>query len=256
MHENLFRLDGETVLLTGASSGIGRGIAPGLAKSGANLVLCARRKDRLDALVSEIEAIGGQALAVSLDVTNKAQISQAFDQAEAQFGLVDVLINNAGVGYPKPFLETTDEHLEFTLATNFRAVWDLAKETAQRLVTAHLPGSIINISSLLSLGCKPNNTAYCSSKGAVSQLTRAMALDLGPKGIRVNAIAPGWFVTEMSADFLNTDAGQSYLAALPSGRAGKVEELLGPVLMLASRAGSFVNGVVLPVDGAHSVALI
>lgn len=256
MSSDLFSLNGKAALVTGASSGIGKGLAKGLAEAGAQVILAARRTDRLADLATEIREDGGDALAVAMDVTDKDQIEAAFDQAEAAFGTVNVLVNNAGVGYPKPFLETDDEHLEFTMGTNFKGVWNVAQEGARRMAASNITGSIINIASLLSLGCKPNNTAYCASKGAVAQLTRAMALDLGPLGIRVNALAPGWFVTELSEEFLETDAGKAYLKTTPAGRAGRIDEMIGPVVMLASSASSFINGVVLPVDGAHSLALI
>ncbi len=256
MNSNPFSLKGQIALVTGASSGIGRGIASGLARAGAKTVLSARRMDRLADLASAIKEAGGDALAVTMDVTDKGQVESAFDQAEAQFGPVSVLINNAGVGYPKPFLQTDDAHLEFTMETNFKGVWNVAQTGARRMVDSRTRGSIINVASVLSVGCKPNNTAYCASKGAVAHLTRAMALDLGPLGIRVNALAPGWFVTELSKDFLETDEGKAYLKRTPAGRAGQIEEMVGPAIMLASSASSFINGVVLPIDGAHSVAVI
>jgi NAD(P)-dependent dehydrogenase (short-subunit alcohol dehydrogenase family) len=124
------------------------------------------------------------------------------------------------------------------------------------MAEAGIPGSIVNVASVLGLGAQAGLTSYCSSKGAVVQLTRSMALDLGRHNIRVNAIAPGWFVTEINDEFLNSESGEEFLQRTPARRAGKVEELVGPIIMLVSAAGSFVNGIVLPVDGAHSAALI
>jgi NAD(P)-dependent dehydrogenase (short-subunit alcohol dehydrogenase family) len=251
-----FSLDGRIALVTGASSGIGRGVAKGLAKAGATIIAAARRLDRLEELVTEIEADGGRALAVRVDVTDKVSIETALDRAESSFGVVDIVINNAGVGAPEPFLKIDDEKFDYTMNTNFKGVWYIAQESARRMAGAKKPGSIINIASMLGIRALSGYTAYCSSKGAVLQLTRCMALDLGRYGIRVNAIAPGWFVTEMNEDYLGSEEGQAYLSQTPARRAGEVEELVGPIVMLASEAGSFVNGAVLPVDGAHSVALI
>ncbi len=251
-----FSLNGKIALVTGASSGIGHAVARGLAQAGAAVVAAARRIEHLERLAAEIEAEGGQAMAVRIDVTDKDSIRLALDQAEARFGVVDVVINNAGVADPKPFLKTEDESRDSIMDTNFKGVWNIARQTAQRMVDAAKPGSIVNIASVLGLGARSGYTAYCASKGAVVQLTRAMALDLGRYNIRVNGIAPGWFVTEINEDYLLSGEGQDFLIRTPARRAGNVQELLGPVIMLSSDAGSFVNGVILPVDGAHTAALI
>ncbi|MEM1112766.1 MAG: glucose 1-dehydrogenase [Pseudomonadota bacterium] len=249
-------LAGKTILVTGASSGIGKGVARGLAAAGAKVVAGARRVDRLQTLVDDIMAAGGQALAVSLDVTDRDSIRAALDAAEQRFDLIDVVINNAGVAEARSFLKVDDEGVDYPLETNYKGVWKVAQETAKRLVEAGRPGSIINIASILGLGAQPGQTAYAASKGAVVQLTRTAALDLGKYGIRVNAIAPGYFATEITSDYLESEHGQGFLARTPARRAGQIEELIGPIILLASDAGSFVNGVVLPVDGAHSAALI
>lgn len=251
-----FSITGKIALVTGASSGIGYGVAKELARAGAIVIAAARRRDRLEHLVTEIEAGGGQAMAVRIDVTDRDSIRQALDQAEAQFGVIDIVINNAGVADPRPFLETDDESRDHVMDTNFKGVWDVAQQAARRMVNAGKPGSIINIASILGSAAHPGLSAYCASKGAVVQLTRSMALDLGRYNIRVNAIAPGWFITEINDEFLQSEAGAAFLKRTPARRAGNIEELLGPIIMLASAAGSFVNGVVLPVDGAHSAALI
>jgi len=252
----LFRLDGRTALVTGASSGIGRTLAIALAAAGARVVLAARRSDRLAGLAEDLNQRGQPALAVSLDVTDRGAVSRAFEQIGEHFGTVDVLINNAGIARPTMFLKTSPEDLEATMATNFTAAWNIAQETARRLVAAGRPGSIINITSVLGFGVGPGYSAYAASKAALAQATRAMALEFVRHRIRVNAIAPGWFVTEMNEAWFATDEGAAYLRKTPAGRAGRLEELIGPTLLLASEAGSFVNGVVLPVDGSHHVALV
>lgn len=249
-------LSGRVALVTGASSGIGRTLAIGLAGAGARLVLAARRSDRLTEVVNSIEAEGGSAIATVMDVTDRATIEQSLDAAEAAYGTVDVLVNNAGVGEARPFLETDSESLDLTINTNFRGVWNVAQIGAARMVKASMPGSIVNVASVLGIGGKAKNSAYCASKGAVVQLTRAMAMGLSKNDIRVNAIAPGWFMTELNKDFLTSDAGQAYLNRTPARRAGRLEELVPPVVLLASHSASFINGIVMPIDGGHTATIV
>lgn len=256
MNLSQFSLQGKVALVTGASSGIGYGVAAGMAAAGAKVVVAARRIDRLEELVSVIERDGGQALAVSLDVTDKESIAAAFDTAQAEFGVVDTLVNNAGIADESRFPNVDDDTLERVMDTNFTGVWNVAQAAAHRMIAADIAGSITNIASILGLRGHKSSAAYCASKGAVVQATRAMALDLVRHGIRVNALAPGWFVTEMNEHFLTSDKGKAYLKATPARRAGKVDELVGPIILLASSAGSFINGAILPVDGAHSATLV
>lgn len=251
-----FRLDGRVALVTGASSGIGRTLAVAAAQAGASVVLAARRSDRLTALAGELASAGAQALSIALDVTDRAAGERAFDEIQSRLGVVDVVINNAGIARPAMFLKTSAEDLEAVMATNFTAAWNIAQIAARRLVAAKLPGSIINITSMLGLGVGAGHAAYCASKAALAHATRAMALEFVPHCIRVNALAPGWFYTEMNADYFATDEGADYIKRTPARRAGRLQELVGPMLLLASDAGSFVNGAVLPVDGAHHVALV
>ncbi|MCB1625776.1 MAG: SDR family oxidoreductase, partial [Pseudomonadales bacterium] len=246
-----FRLDGRTALVTGASSGIGAVLALGLAQAGATVIAAARRADRLQRVVSDIVAAGGKAHAVALDVTAEDSIRAAFDHAEALAGIVDVLINNAGVAEPSRFVTTEAASRDHVMATNFNGVWNVTQEAARRLLAAKRPGSIINIASVLGIGAGIGYASYSASKAAVIQLTRVLALELGRSGIRVNSIAPGWFVTEMNDAFFASDAGKALAQRSPAGRTGELHELLGPVVLLASDAGSYINGVVLPVDGAH-----
>lgn len=192
---------------------------------------------------------------MSLDVTDREAITRAFDEVQSRLGTADLIVNNAGIAEPAMFLKTTPENLAATIATNFTAAWNVSQEGAKRLVAAKQPGAIINVTSLLGLGVGPGYAAYAASKAALAQATRAMALEFIRYRIRVNALAPGWFVTEMNEAFFATEEGAAYLKKTPPGRAGRLDELVGPALLLASDAGSFVNGVVLPVDGAHHVAL-
>ena len=250
MTTDLFSLKGRVALVTGASSGIGRVLALGLAAAGAHLVVVARRADRLKELVREIEQSGGAATAVQADVTDPESIEHAFDAAEKSFGIVDVIVSNAGVTDARNFLKIEPASRDAVFDTNLRGVWNVGQEGARRLVAAGKPGSIINVASVLGLGVQPGLASYCASKGAVIQLTRSMAIDLTKHGIRVNALAPGWFKSEMNDAFFDSSAGLERIAQMPARRLGKIEELIGPVIMLASDAGSFVNGSVVVVDGA------
>jgi 3-oxoacyl-[acyl-carrier protein] reductase len=251
---SLFDLSGAVALVTGASSGLGRRFALVLAQNGASVVLVARRKERLEALAAEIEAAGGRALPVAADVADRAEIARAFDAAQAKFGPVTVLINNAGVAKPQSFLGMRDETWRETLDINLDAVVATAQEAAQRMVAAG-GGAIINIASILSFGVQKGNLAYAVSKAAVLQATRAMALELAPKGVRVNAIAPGYFSTEINADYLASPQGEAMSRAVPMGRFGQEGELDGALLLLASRAGSFITGATIVVDGGHMLAI-
>lgn len=251
-----FRLDGKVALVTGASSGIGAEIARAFAAAGARVALAARRRARLDALEAELRDAGFQAMAVELDVTDHASMPGVFDLIESRFGHVDVLINNAGVAAPSLFLKTTVDSLRGTMQTNFESAWHLTQEAARRLVAARKPGSIVNVASVLALGSGAGYAAYSASKAALVSMTESLALEFVRHRIRVNAIAPGWFITEMNQEYFSTPLGEEYLKKIPPGRAGRLLELIGPALLLASDAGSYVNGVTLPVDGGHSVALV
>ncbi len=251
-----FQLEGKVALITGASSGIGNTVAKGLAKAGATVVVAARREDRLKELVSDIKSTGGKAVRVAMDVGDRASVDAAFERAESLVGTVNIIVNNAGIADPKNFMKTDAASRDQVMNTNFNGVWNVAQEGARRMIDRGETGSIINIASVLGFGVQPGQAAYCSSKGAVIQLTRSLSLDLMRYGIRVNAIAPGWFKTEINQDYFNSPSGQAYVQQMPARRLGKVEELIGPIIMLASEAGSFVNGAVIPVDGAISVVAV
>ncbi|MGI9286683.1 MAG: SDR family NAD(P)-dependent oxidoreductase [Pseudomonadales bacterium] len=249
--DSLFDLTGRVALVTGASSGFGEHFAKVLAENGAKVVVGARRLDRLEKLVEDIKSAGGEALAVAMDVTDGDIVSAAFDSAETTLGVVDIVVNNAGVADPKKALVVDEDSWDFVVDTNLKAVWRVATEGAQRMVKAELPGSIVNIASILGLRVAVDQSSYAAAKAGVVQLTKSMALELARHHIRVNAICPGYYKTEINEDFFNTENGQAYIKQTPARRLGEMSELTGPLLLLASGAGSFVTGVALPVDGGH-----
>ena len=250
-----FQLSDKVVLITGASSGIGAHLARVAAHAGASVVLAARRVERLEQLAKDIRWEGGEALAVPLDVTQRESVESAFDAAESRFGLVDVVLNNAGVGKGVRALEVTEEAWHTMLATNLDGVWRVAQVAAQRLSQAKRSGSIINMASMLGLRVGVGYSHYCAAKAGVVQLSKSLALELARYQIRVNAIAPGYFMTEMTDAYFETAKGQAYIRdAVPMRRLGELRELEGPFLLLASDAGSFMTGSVLAVDGGHLVS--
>ncbi len=251
-----FRLDGRVALITGASSGVGATLATAFAAAGAHVILAARRLERIEERAAAIRAAGHLASAVSLDVTDRAAIDSVFDGVGRASGLIDIVVNNAGFAEPRTVLKTSHEVLQRTLDTNFLGAWDISRAAAQRLIAAGKPGSIINVASVLASGSAVGYGAYSASKAALLQLTTTLGLELFRHHIRVNALAPGWFVSEMNEAFFASPAGQAYRERIPPGRTGEMQELVGPALLLASDAGSYINATVLAVDGGHHAALV
>jgi NAD(P)-dependent dehydrogenase (short-subunit alcohol dehydrogenase family) len=243
-----FSLAGRIALVTGASSGIGAHLARSLAAAGADIALAARRLERLESLQKDIEATGRRALSVRLDVTDRASVEAAVEAVEAGLGPIDILINNAGMADTQSFLEMSEDAWRNVLDTDLTGVWRVGQVVARKMAPRGR-GSIINLASILSLVVQKNQSNYASAKAGVAQLTRAMALELGRAGVRVNAVAPGYFQTEINAEFFASAAGRSYVERLFPRRLGELSELDGPVLLLASEAGSFITGIVLTVDG-------
>ena len=250
MHSE-FSMQGKVALVTGASSGFGAHFCRQLAARGAAVVACARRVDRLESLVADIEAAGGRALAVAMDVTDRASVEAGFDAAEQAFGTVTVVANNAGVAETKAALEIDEAGWDYVMDANLKAVWGVAQTAAGRMVAVGSGGSIVNIASILGLAVGAGLSTYAISKAGVVQLTKALALEFGRANIRVNAICPGYFVTEMNQAFFASQRGQDYIKTTPAGRTGELDEMTAPFLLLASDAGAFINGVALPVDGGH-----
>lgn len=255
--ESLFRLDGRRALVTGASSGLGRRFALTLAQAGASVVVVARRSDRLAGLVAEIEALPGAsgAIALSLDVTDPASVLACFDAIEHQAGgPADIVVNNAGVTVTKPLLQQTEDDWESVVGTNLRGGWRVAQEAARRLVAAGRPGSLVNIASILGERVAGGVAPYAISKAGLVQATKVMALELARYRIRVNAILPGYVVTDLNREFLASEPGEKLRARIPTRRFGELADLDGPLLLLASDAGRHMTGAVLAVDGGHLVS--
>ncbi len=253
--DSLFGLDGKVALVTGASGGLGARFAQTLAKAGAAVLLAARRQEQLQAQVDAIARAGGKAAAVTLDVTDPVAVGEAFDAAEAAFGPVDVLVNNAGIARMAAVVDMSEADWDAVLDVNLRAVFLVAREGARRMIAQGSGGSIVNIASILGDHAMKQGAAYCASKGGVLQLTRTMALELVRHNIRVNALAPGYVVTEMNDAFFATEAGERMIKRIPMRRVAAPGELDAALLMLAGAGGSFMTGSVVTVDGGHTLAI-
>ncbi|MFQ6007294.1 MAG: SDR family NAD(P)-dependent oxidoreductase [Woeseia sp.] len=246
-----FKLDGRIALVTGAGSGLGRQFALTLADAGAIVVLAARRRNKLEETAQSIESSGGKAVCVDLDVTDSASVRHCFAEAESSVGVPDVLVNNAGISREAFLVDLSEEDWDAVVNTNLKGVFLVARRAAQAMIEAGKPGSIINIASILGIRVCKMLAAYNAAKSGVLHLTRTMALEWSRYGIRVNAIAPGYFQTDINTGFIETDAAQKLLKALPMRRTGELFELSGPLLLLASDAGSYMTGSTVEVDGGH-----
>lgn len=252
--QSLFNLTGHTALVTGASSGIGRHMAKTLAQSGAHVIVAARRIDKLQALVDELKASGAQASAVSLDVSQADSVKRCFEEIEALGLLADIIISNAGTTVAKPALDQTEQDWDDVIDTNLKGCWMVDTEAARRLVAHKKKGSIINIASILGERVAGAVAPYSTSKAGVIQFTKALALELARYGIRVNAILPGYVVTDLNSEFLASEAGKKLESRIPFRRFCQMQDLDGPLLLLASEAGQAMTGTTLPVDWGHLVS--
>jgi NAD(P)-dependent dehydrogenase (short-subunit alcohol dehydrogenase family) len=251
-----FDLGGSAALVTGASSGLGRHFALVLARAGAAVALAARRTDMLAEAVTEIARAGGKAVAVALDVTVPASVAAALSETERRIGPLDILVNNAGTVTSKPLLEHSEEDWDRVVDTNLKGAWLVAQEAARRWVGAGRAGRVVNIASILGIRTQAGIPGYVASKAGLIHLTHALALELGPKGITVNALAPGYIETDLNRDYLRSDAGKALARRIPLRRIGAMEDLEGALLLLASPAGAYINGAVIPVDGGHLVSAL
>ena len=248
---NLFDLTGRRALVTGASSGLGAGFARVLVGAGAQVVLGARRLGALEALAEEIEAAGGSAMAVSMDVTDAQSVAAAFERIAETGSAADIVVNNSGVSREDWIANMDEDDWDLIMDTNLKGVWRVAKASANALIKSGKGGSIINIASITARRPSQTIAAYAASTAAVEHFTCTMLLEWARSGIRVNAIAPGYFLTEINADFFETKAGDAMRSRIPMKRLGNTDELSGPLLLLASDAGSYMTGSTLVVDGGH-----
>ena len=251
----VFDLSGQRAIVTGASRGLGRHFGFTLARSGAQVALAARRIDRLEEAVKEIEGFGGSAIAVGVDVTDGKSVKACIETAENELGPINILVNNAGIAVTKPMFEHTEEDWDSVLDTNLKGIWLMAQEVARRMVNRKQGGSMINIASVLGERGISQLPGYCASKGGIINLTRAMAVELAPHGVRVNTIAPGYIETDMNRQFFATQAGQRLIKSIPQRRLGQVEDLDGILLLLASDASRYMTGSVITIDGGQSASL-
>lgn len=256
----LFHLTDKVVILTGASSGLGQRFARVLHEAGANLVIAARRAERLEALSADLtggdsSAGGARVATVAIDVTDADAPNRLVSEAVSNFGSLDVVVNNAGISRVLPALEDTRDGFVDELTINLIAPYEISRAAARWMTEADQPGAIVNIGSVMGLGGggRLRAAGYAASKGGLHNLTRELASQWARKRIRVNALAPGWFASEMTDEMFDSTAGRSYIEAnTPLGRPGDPHELDGALLFLASDASTYVTGHVLTVDGGWS----
>jgi len=255
-------LEGKIALVTGASSGLGNRFARVLSKAGATVVLAARRMDRLKELRAEIEADGGEAHVVLLDVTDIGSIESAVAHAESAAGPIDILVNNSGVANTQRLIDVTPVDYDFVMRTNTEGAFFVAQAVAKRMIgrakaneqsgNPEQSARIVNIASVGGLRVLPQIGVYCMSKAAVIHMTRAMAVEWGRYGINVNAICPGYIRTEINEAQFDSDAGQKLLQMLPRRRVGDPSDLDGLLLILAADESRFINGSIITADDGQS----
>lgn len=246
-------LSGKTAVVTGASGGLGAHFARLLARNGAAVAITARRTDRIQALADEIQAGGGRAMALALDVADAAAIGPALDAVQAELGPVHILVNNAGVGGEGLALELSIEDFDQTFDVNVRGTFFAAREAAKRMIAAGVEGRIINIASIASHTVLPGLSAYCASKAAVAMLTRGLAREWARRGIAVNALAPGYIETAINDAWWPTEGGQKQLKGFPRRRLMDASDLDEAFLLMAGPAASAMTGTLITVDDGQSL---
>jgi 2-deoxy-D-gluconate 3-dehydrogenase len=248
----LFNLTGRTALITGGNGGIGRGIALGFAKAGANVLIAGRNATKTDGVVEEVTALGASCTGIQCDVSSEADRAAAVEAAQKRFGGLDILVNNAGISGGGPAEAIPEEIWDAVLGINLKAVFSLS-QVAYPLLKASAHGKIINIGSEYSLFGSAFVVPYSASKGGVIQLTKSLAVAWAKDNIQVNAIIPGWISTDMTAAVEASPMGKTIVDRTPAARFGLTRELEGAALLLASSASDFITGISLPVDGGYSI---
>ena len=246
-------LGGKTALVTGASSGLGWHFAQSLARSGATVIAAARRTEKVNELVTALSAEGFKGYSLALDVTDVSSIRNCIAEAVGKTGGLDILVNNAGIAVAKPALECDQGDWDSVIDTNLSGAWYVAQAVARSMAEKNRGGSIINIASILGMRVANHLPAYVAAKAGLIHLTKALALEWSRYQIRVNALAPGYILTEINREFFATELGQATIMRIPQRRIGKPEDLDGALLLLASDASSFMTGSVITVDGGHAV---
>jgi 2-deoxy-D-gluconate 3-dehydrogenase len=253
MKPGLFDLTGQVAVVTGGNGGIGRGIALGLAEAGAAVAVFGRNEEKNQQVLSELKAIGVPSIAVKVDMTDRAALEPALNTVESELGSVSILVNNAGnVSLSGGVMNERPEDWDCVIETQLNSVFLLSK-LAARSMTRHTRGKIINIGSMYSYFGSGLIPSYSAAKGAIIQLTKSMAIELAPHNIQVNAIAPGWIETDMTAPVRTMPLNDEILARTPAGRWGQPEEIAGTAVYLASHASDFVTGATIRVDGGYAI---
>lgn len=253
---DLFRLDGKHAVITGASSGFGHHFAGVLANAGARVSLGARRMERIESRVAEISAAGGEATGSLLDVRDYSSMESFIAHAESTFGPIDVLINNAGIeAGAKTYTMIDESDWDAVMDTNLKSAWLMSKLYTERIVANGQPGgNIINVSSITDTRTIKGQFPYAVSKGALTRMTEVLALEAPKFGIRVNALAPGYILTDVSRLLLESERAPEFMKGIPMRRFGEFDDLDGPLLLLASDASKYMNGSIVVVDGGHICA--
>lgn len=248
------RLAGRTALVTGAGKGLGRAIALGFAAAGADVVLMARTRTDLEALARQVEALGRQALVTVADATDSHQVDAVVEQAVARFGRLDVLAHAAGGSLRKPSVEVTDEEWDGVISANLSSTFKVCRAVGRQML-AQGSGSIINLSSTAGMRGRAGNAPYSAAKAAVINLSRALAMEWAPKGVRVNVLAPGRFLTPLTeAEMSVPEKYAAFVRQVPLGRIGKPEEIQDIAVWLASDASAYVTGSTITLDGGQTLA--